>query len=911
MNRHSQQREVGSISLAGLASVLIGVGLVLVFSNYLRYVSAENALEEALQKTIRCINPSDAACVEYSSSAGVDLYDWYSQPLGKQTNSWTDRYRYQASVIRRDYELSFATYLIHKVPLPKVSYSEWEVPHYSFRPQFSEFAHKRLSLAAKVESPWRAEQWAPAREPNFPAYNAAYENASNSRSPAEWKPQKLNPAAPGKTSDAELPFQILEFPPKQISSEGEAHNIASFSSPFVQVPEYALPASGATCQDSKSQPCSISSLAGGSGEEPWSTHVRLAIKAFSEAEQIGEGANTLLRWAGKEPSPGSPDGYGLELQIISKENFQKWKDGGAQGEPSGLQTVCLGGASEKKLPTRGLRYANLDLRGVIRDVGKRDPACPNGNTDFSNLLIKRGDAFRINAYLKVLSGAAKVKVSLKYYFDEYVKKAEAYRDTFSCEKSILIQPEEESRLGKCPAERVCPELFKELGSGISACESKLETEDLCISEEEARSDAYAFKLQRVDCNDKVESNVCEANWKPQQTPNCISKRKFCEWRGEKTGTKTFRTQPETCPLAAKLTREMPCEAGSRDVTFRQDGVYFNPSDCPTVKALAYVPADLRQQAAEEYSPERWLPSLCPLDEEGKNIRNTPALSESQSRLAIAEKIYKTTSGVEARPSLSSFNISAAQQAALASCGDYTIQPKGEVEEKISSTYPFTHDPEFEIAKSIPTEDSCAGEPKPLEERLRYYATKAMPLLSNPDIVLNTSAEFVDTVLSSSANSCGGQGSFNLLLPRCTSIAHSAEQTAPCASPIYLGRFSSGELPEVCKSQSAACYSVAVAEGQIEAQPEASIQLDLAKKAGYREIQRSLSGAAFDCEAVGCARITLSEPEGANTVVKAEYNMPLSFPLSSILQKDSLQIVRSREEAKELSLVGRFKQYSRD
>ena len=120
-----------------LASVTGGVMFAMVFANLVRYISVENALEQATQKIARCIDPTDPVCTAVTETPSTQTFDWY-QPIKATVNTTlADKKDYSARVFQSDWQLSFPTYELHKTPLPPVEWVEWRIPLQSVRAELN------------------------------------------------------------------------------------------------------------------------------------------------------------------------------------------------------------------------------------------------------------------------------------------------------------------------------------------------------------------------------------------------------------------------------------------------------------------------------------------------------------------------------------------------------------------------------------------------------------------------------------------------------------------------------------------------------------------------------------------------------------------------------------------------------
>jgi hypothetical protein len=225
--------------------------------------------------------------------------------------------------------------------------------------------------------------------------------------------------------------------------------------------------------------------------------------------------------------------------------------------------------------------------------------------------------------------------------------------------------------------------------------------------------------------------------------------------------------------------------------------------------------------------------------------------------------------------------------------------------QLREVYPFANNAEYEIPPFIPNPESlqsCTGDIVPIEDRLRYYANHQIPGIESGEIWFAGAASFADTASILNQSTCSGQ-TVNVSVPRCSVLSELFTRSVTCRADTYLGRTESTEVPPVCHS---GVYSQCRSEyvGGQGATYEESVDQNLAKSAGFRELQRAYPFSIPGCDLSNCSNIEIDLSESDRAGVSVSYNLPISFPLKEIVRADSLRVSAEKEDIRELSLVGR-------
>src|SRR5262249_42950584 len=133
-----------------------------------------------------------------------------------------------------------------------------------------------------------------------------------------------------------------------------------------------------------------------------------------------------------------------------------------------------------------------------------------------------------------------------------------------------------------------------------------------------------------------------------------------------------------------------------------------------------------------------------------------------------------------RPSPGAFNFFGAGATEFSAAGTELVlvsaEPVG-----ASLVYPFAHHPELAIPNSLP--GGKCNDAQPLETLLRGYAAHEMPAAADPDIFVEASAAYVDSVPSRRRGSCTVQDDVEIPLPACTKPRSRETRTETCRDPV--------------------------------------------------------------------------------------------------------------------------------
>lgn len=940
----------GSISLTALASVLGGVMFTLLFANLVRYISAENALEQSVQRIARCVNPTDPECAETTVEATPIRYDWYLAERRRGQTTWVDRFRYTGKVFEQSWLLRFPGYEIRKVPLPPVEWRAWSVPVRTFRAGLNGFERRTRRVSALLQP--SAERYAPLAEPNFPELDPYFERVMRDRDPGEWTPRALDvrgdvrrTASSGYVShEIGLPAAAVFTDSKPLSDRhGDgAPEAQEFVSDIVEVPELGLEnPQTAVCRGTLEQ-CAVSYAAGGTA--PWYDSAYIAVKAFAKLSRTA--GSPEVKWAGSPEHPaGTPDGWGLQIETVGRDSFRAWKTERDRARAEGravpdlsMQVECLGGREWSELPTNG---APKDFHLILRGAIKRDTrsnsadvddgssaACPNEDRKHWGLRVERGGAYRIRGYLKIRGGAALATVHFWSYFDNYQRLAGS--DPVRCDGIVPLTPEETTP--DCPFEAACPNLLLLPKSGyrVASCTATDERTPVCPSSRTSEAMAGLFPVEETEhCTQRAQVASCGDNSTPSTPPDCPDLpqgRILCPWMPEDGPEKgvVVATKPASCPVAAPTTFTAGCGDGRALVTFRPDGNYGDPLRCPSVQdaigamekgralvgnSISVEQPEVSWRPVDESTPLRWEKAASPFDEDGTVLSSPLVIREATVELPSI-RLELQRSDASWVPGLDVFGLTPAEQALVATRPGLTRVPVSVSERSIEHVYPFSRSPEFEISDLLLSDrSSCAGRPAPLDERLRAFAAAEVAAANDPSVRFEGTAEYIDSQRIFASGGCRPDEARAVSVPACTKVSITEHSGDLCPPSEYLGRFDASAFPDgpsECAREGIECLREAVVENITDRAPRTEVDIERARSKGFEEISRAFAGASLGCEDIGCFNAEI-DTSAAETSITARYEMPLTFPLDLITGRDRVSLRRSKQEIREVAAVGRNRQ----
>ena len=155
LSHHVSNLERGSTTLIALFTTLSGVLFALLFANFVRYVSAVGAVQEAARVTARCISPTDPDCVAISAQAPVEADKrWYgfSADEDNDTLVFAREATYTGEIPQREFSASFTSTELQSGQR-EVTWDTWKVPFERYYILLNSFANLYTDLSGTYRSP--------------------------------------------------------------------------------------------------------------------------------------------------------------------------------------------------------------------------------------------------------------------------------------------------------------------------------------------------------------------------------------------------------------------------------------------------------------------------------------------------------------------------------------------------------------------------------------------------------------------------------------------------------------------------------------------------------------------------------------------------------------------------------------
>lgn len=907
--------------LATFLSAMVGVAALTVMVAGTRYVVARQALTQAVDRMMRCLTPTDAECLTLAVPATSTSSDWYLAREGISRATWADRYHYSGTLERQTWELRFPAFEIHKVASPPVVVTEWRVPVARFTPETNSFEYRYRSTRATVDHLREEIVLGPEFLRNFPEFDPAYEDILKNRPMSEWHPRALRTSGVARSGSEPnpLPFEVTSFPLTTLRPGEPAGSAPRFATEWIAVPELTLPPEASIrCDDPTNPggtPCRVGYASG--GDLPWQQYGYVAVKAFAHVWP-GDGvtasgsADAQVKWAGSPwRQAGTPDGYGLQLETISRAHYQSWlaereaaiRTGNAPPlPPAPDRRECLGGRTWTSLSTD--RDFHLVLRGAIKrelqsndfDLGG-DAACPGGDTKHWDLSVERGGAYRVGGWLIAKNEPVRAQVSFATYVNGLIVRAEQKPGPVECEQETQLHRNDVAPTG-CVVPAECWGIGAPENSAVRSCQTQTRTVPQCLDVEDGAADPFAFPVVALRCGESVDVALCHAGARPAKTAECPGlppEKAVCGWSSESVVDGFgVPTAPVECVGAVQVSRSLRCD-GETAVTYRPDGNYGDPASClylasgtstegisiEGLPSATPAPAFIRWGEAPEFSPPRWETSLRAVDERGVPVTDSAVVRPVVATRTNSEAVYRHQSPVW-RPAQTAFGFAAQDLAVLAGSTDTALTLLSSSPEAVEAGYPFAHELEFEIPPFLPDEHAlqgCDGPAASLSSRLRAYAGKIVPAVEAEGLEFEGSAVYRDSVAVSAEDSCDSQLNFARRVPHCTVVRSSGGAPHLCAGRNLLGRFPDElfpEGPDQCRNLPAGmrCEREVVGSSAEEARPDVSVAASVALERGREEFERHLPGAALNCAGGGCLTLDATVDARSGAVqVHARYVLP--------------------------------------
>ncbi len=875
--------ERGSI-LASLFSIFGGVLFVMLFLNLVRYVSAVNAVSEAARKTARCLTPTDPDCVVLAAN-GEPVSDqvWYGVREESRTTEYADRYSYTGSLVAEEAFLPVTNYQTHRVR-PFISWTEYPIPLRNYSLELNRFERRYVRPQMTAGLPrWRAEFT------NFGTFDDATE--------------ELYRETDGWSYNGDLPLLWSGSESQRIRVG--ASNATDFESPWLRIPELAGASSTATRVTQADGAWSSAVNYGGSAAEQldWFSMARLAIKVQSQVLRV--------------PGQGNAEAAWTRLRV-------RWCSG-----PYGTGSCDyrdLGGVSGITVThTNDPQFYNPYFRGPKGSHGGGTPG------DHENIKVPRGYYIKFIAKMEADLNPIDASTKIQIWYDNYSKQYD-------------------SATKECPETEQCsnassPCLSDPAGCGFASGYELLSCfagpitriEPLCDSNGDSCAYAASAPILSADATTKNNFEVSAAScgtFKPKLPTAKSNNRSFCLIDKDSGQRAISAGLPSGCSVAG-VVRERECNetlqnvasdygAASEACSWLSSGYLTStaPGSVNTAidklnshqpvgapKLTRFSEANFKWSSYKEYTPPKWQSvSKLPTEIVSTGLPSCKLAVSSIARVAAAAcsdemsfkfSRYKKGAAGDAI-TLADFNLPAGVSA------DASAIKVSEVSVPVTSVYPFQNPVEFEITNPD-LGASCRVNHQESEELngiLRVYAAKVLPEAANPEYVFNGGATFVDTQVVGMGAACGSQGFSSADAKSCVRSVAGVEKVE-CAAPVMLGQYSSASFPEgpaVCKDGTfARCYAGAVESYQA-ASITPEINVEIARSRGFSELDRVFGSVGRQCHDSGCAEISIDTESGTMAEVDVSYQMPLSFPLDTLLGAQTLAIRHNKSEVQELKML---------
>jgi hypothetical protein len=717
--------------------------------------------------------------------------------------------------------------------------------------------------------------------------------------------------------------------------EINANDDYAFTTPAISVPEI-LAEPGAICTGN----CNTHQLAGGNIAS-WKDYAYLAIKATARVRSVRN--QTTLQWGDRN------NFAGLEIEIKDKNGqVVTWNP---RGTNLNLNWRCLGGAEQDTVGTSWRGY-NLWLRGPQGSNGGNasSAVCPGGVYDHDAIQVPRGGSYRVRAHLaNTGNNRARAIINVLSYFDEYINTTAANKLVECTPRAYNGFDQEQSscslqactptncKTSYCPSQGL--QSLSDSGlikASLLSCGAQRQSVSFSCSENAQTIPESARTLQTASLA------VCSDNWKPlASSTSAIDQETICSWESEGSVSRWQEVGAASCELAKAANNSDTCET-----PFTTTGT-ANTANCQKLKNKI----DEISQATQDLNSVQILgaPKFQNLAKfsfgQLENIRTANFWTNQDLQGSpldqSAEKLTQSVSGFRAfvkkdnsstTPSALDF-LDAVKNTGINAYGwedfekqaSLRIHPTKLAREdyQFSKVYPFNETATEEIyygqvdaaagwdfQADCTTDTSCGCKEDDstcnfkthdnLEQMLREHAAREVREAGDPDYAITTSATHVGF------KDLGKYSPNNLPeLPTCyPTRAICSEQKSANDQLVYLGR--SNTKPSECSNYQE-CFS-RVPEGvDLDiADAQETIDLDRARQAGMNELKKIVPFAVLqqECgETPACAEIDIDTSSASHAVVQVRYNMPVGFPLSTMLQKDSIQIIHEKSEVIERDFAG--------
>ncbi len=891
----------GSIVIPLVLSSIGGVLATLLFVNLVRYVSGTNAIEQVARKVARCITPTDAECNVTEGAQPPADFNWYGYPQIATNINLIQEFNYSARLQRDTYFADYMVYLQHMV-IPELRFPEHTLIQKTFENRLNSGMTITGSVIGNAEEPYTV--WRPTHDSVFPHYNEGHEDAYVDL--PGWQPYVVAGDPPNERIRVRnFPERGASFPESGGFTTIRKGDIETFATPLYGVPRLGGILPSDNCLTSQDRACPI---ARSGGDRTWREYAYVAIRFETLVKRHDENDPAQVK-IGREV------GDGLVIDV--------YRDCDQPGGCVSDYSRGLGGRDWSGNLSTAPRNFHLRVRGPEGSHGGGTPG------DHQAVWVPRGGAFKVRGYLWAQNGPVDARVTIRTFINDYTGDTE-YNPPYARTCPNGVQQKPPLNPVECPAKpEDCGFKQGSRWSGNNPCQLiSHTTEPTCTGGE------FAFSMSDVPEPIEKTAAVCSDSWKPGPI-TAPAGRLYCGWTENTAKRKdvTVGAVPNGCSLARpgpgviKLPEQMkrndnyygdPMEQDRIKAINQSIGSLEQPSNAPQFamirpgdttyvsREVTNVPPSERLYPESSRGNEKWVFSWTPVDGAiYEQFSERPRPEYSQYRRvdkAVPDKrsfAYLVSRSASGRSIPESF----LTDSALANY--VKVEFARSSTEPITSIYPFNQQPAFEICPL------ASGET--LEARLRGYIQSASPNHpgANPEYELSVEGGYAGTNVALSDEELSG---LSPQPPACTPKLVVVEYRDGAKVP--LGAYSSAEFPDgpsecTGKGDPAVtydkCSSTVINNENLEyVSPEVGVNLVQAQAVGLRELRRFDRQVRYGCGEAGgknCVDIAIDAGTDAYATVTVSYELPLTFPLDLLMQRETLPIVHSKKELVETYMVG--------
>jgi len=846
----SNRNQLGLTSLSLLGTTILGVIITLSYANLSHFLAAENALEQTVKITSRCLSPSDPECVKLAPIISGNPMRYFLSTETPASETFSQLFDYSATLYEEELGADLPYYRLQEEFEPTFTYSTSKLKIGIF-----EAIEPRVRLALQTKYHGNIiRNYTTKAQPFFPKWNQEFE--------------KQHENIPFSEQNRSERFHRVLQRSFSVTVSSDTDEYRTFSG-LADINQLISPEPSLDCVPG----------------EFCSGTVEAAGRAESDPNYFKRN-RFLALYVEISPTSSSRD---LELGVQAADG----SDGFRVDVPSSNRRYLLGGRALS--PVAGLRSFNLWLRGPVGSNGGEIGKFHSGIE-----VPIQGGSFRPSVHLRIkgkkgdsISGTVRVYGTT----DAYTKRSISESASYTCSEVTIPNGAALSPL--IPAAGKC-------GADASFVQSEVETaivsENLgCVPEDQnnwALTNPLTARLptaqiaQTALTTQTTQRILCSGAEEPNNKVGCGWRRKT-ERELTIIGSQlpgcpqTTVSEPTSIRCSETSTPLATCLAATK-----------NDASCPNITLLkerfAQTIAELRQEGVDTTSLSEPVfsklsgarvadrLSCLPLDSSGNDASNCAIRSLKH---LTSKKLSSKRDG--------SLAVSASELIDSGSepfCNQETPlnvrRVSGPTPVSIIG-YPFTEDRELEISPVIPSPEKLLCLPDSpaveMESVLRDYAVRAgYEAAADRSVRFDFEIKNLNQrILVSTTDGCDSRN----LVPTnsCQKLSSSLVYGSSCKRELDLGLATSP--PQICLNN-ASCFGIPESPViQVDPVP-AEEGVSRAKSLGAELLARYLPGQD--------ARLEVSLDNDTVTV-RAHYEMPLSFPLDAILRRPTISLSRATTE----------------